>query len=265
MLLVMPNAKNNSSKAPSVRQVTVGEAVIEYRVEFSQRRKKTIQIAVKAEGVVVTAPSRTPARELRDLVIRRADWIQRRLAEWGERVEPEPPAMVSGTILPYLGQSLELVVELQPAGAKSVTKLPVVSRCGDKLHIKALVGPSGVADPEALRGTLIGWYQAQAYEQVRAAVDKWWPALGRGEFPNILIGNQRRRWGSCAPDGTLRFTWRLAMVAPELIEYVAVHELAHLTHMNHSPRFWGLVTEHLPDVKARRQRLTAAGRELPLL
>ena len=262
----MPTTRNNNAgKAPPVRQVTVGDAVIEYRVEFSPRRKKTIQIAIKADGVVVTAPSRTPQRELRELVIRRADWIQRHLAEWNQRAEPETPALVSGAILPYLGQNLELVIEPHPAGSKSLPKLSVISHQGDKLHIAALVGRSGIADPESLRTTLIGWYQSQAYAQVQAAVKQWWPALGRGEFPNILIGNQRRRWGSCAPDGTLRFTWRLAMVEPELIEYVAVHELAHLTHMNHSPRFWGLVTQHLPDVKARRQRLTAAGRDLPLL
>ena len=56
----------------------------------------------------------------------------------------------------------------------------------------------------------------------------------------VLIRDQRWRWGSCAPDGTLRFNWRAVMLKPALIEYLVVHELAHLTHRNHSKDFWGI-------------------------
>ena len=76
--------------------------------------------------------------------------------------------------------------------------------------------------------------------------------------------DQRQRWGSCATDGTLRFNWRIMMLKPALIEYVVVHELAHLTHRNHSPDFWGLVASLLPDAQRRRQVLTEVGRTLPL-
>ncbi len=82
--------------------------------------------------------------------------------------------------------------------------------------------------------------------------------------PRVLIRDQRLRWGSCAPDGTLRFNWRVVMLKPSLIEYVVVHELAHLTHPNHSPSFWGLVTEVMPDAQERRARLREEGRTLPL-
>lgn len=261
------NAAINSNAAtnpPALKRVTVGEAVIEYRVQFSRRRKKTIQIAVRDGAVVVSAPARTPQRELREVVIRRADWILRHLAA-AKPAAPEPPALATGDILPYCGQNLELVIELRPGGIRNVPQLAVISREGDKLLLKTLVGPAGTADPEFLRTTLIEWYQSQAEELVRAAVNQWWPALGRGDFPRILIRNQRRRWGSCAGDGTLRFNWRLAMLDPALTEYVAVHELAHLTHMNHSPQFWQLVTQHLPDTPERRKRLRAVEKELPTL
>lgn len=263
-VMPMPNNANAAANTPALKKVTVGDAVIEYRVQFSRRRKKTIQIAVKAGAVVVSAPARTPQRELQEVVIRRADWILRHLAT-AKPPPPEPPAFTAGDLLPYRGQNLELMIELHPGGIADGPQPAAVSHIGDKLIVKTRVGPSGTADQESLRTALIAWYQSQAEELLRMAVSQWWPALGRGKAPRILIRNQRRRWGSCSGDGTLRFNWRLAMLAPELTEYVAVHELAHLTHMNHSPQFWQLVTQHLPDAPERRKRLRAVEGELPPL
>ena len=87
--------------------------------------------------------------------------------------------------------------------------------------------------------SLIEWYKSRAADKLAAGLERWWPKLGRGEKSRILIRDHRRQWGSCAADGTLRFNWRLVMTKPALIEYVVVHELAHLTHRNHSADFWG--------------------------
>ncbi len=101
-------------------------------------------------------------------------------------------------------------------------------------------------------------------ERLAACVDRWWPRLGRGERSRILIRDQRQRWGSCAPDGTLRFNWRAMMLGAALIEYIVVHELAHLTHRNHSTDFWDLVAAALPHSQRSRQLLREAGPTLPL-
>jgi hypothetical protein len=79
-----------------------------------------------------------------------------------------------------------------------------------------------------------------------------------------MIRNQRRRWGSCSADGTLRFNWRLVMAPPAIIEYVVVHELAHLRVPNHSPAFWAEVARFIPDYKARRTALRQLGPSLSL-
>ena len=63
--------------------------------------------------------------------------------------------------------------------------------------------------------------------------------------------------------GSLNFNWRLMMLEPELAEYIVVHELAHLTEMNHSPAFWNVVERALPDVKQRRQRLKEVEKTIP--
>ena len=80
----------------------------------------------------------------------------------------------------------------------------------------------------------------------------------------MLIRDQRQRWGSCAPDGTLRFNWRVVMLQPELAEYVVVHELAHLKISSHSAEYWTLISSLLPDAQQRRRRLREEGRLLPL-
>ena len=79
---------------------------------------------------------------------------------------------------------------------------------------------------ERIRRAVVSWYRGWATERLPEIVERWWPRLGRGEMSRILVRDQRQRWGSCAPDGTLRFNWRAMMLRPALIEYVIVHELA---------------------------------------
>ena len=117
---------------------------------------------------------------------------------------------------------------------------------------------------ERIRRAVVAWYRTRAAERLPATVERWWPQLGNGNAPPVLIRDQRQRWGSCAPDGTLRPNWRAMMLQPALIEYIVVHELAHLTHKNHSPEFWALVAKAMPDAQHRRRRLREAGRLLPL-
>ena len=117
---------------------------------------------------------------------------------------------------------------------------------------------------ERIRRAVVAWYRARAGERVPACVDRWQPRLGRGPAPRVLIRDQRQRWGSCAPDGTLRFNWRAVMLEPALIDYIVVHELAHLAVRSHSPEFWRIVTAAMPDAQHRRRRLREAGRSLPL-
>ena len=80
-------------------------------------------------------------------------------------------------------------------------------------------------------------------------------------FGRITIRNQRTRWGSCSSKGNLNFNYRLAYMPPAVLDYVVVHELAHLRHMDHSKEFWALVGVYLPDYKERRKWLKEHGGE----
>jgi len=237
-------------------RVRFGDTTIEYQVRRSKRRKKTIQVTVDGNGVRVAAPMRTPDRELRTFVRKRAAWIIKHSAN--ARLAAAPKRFVSGETLPYLGRDVRMVVE--PADAPS----PEVRFDQWRFRVAALTTLDDEERSERIRCAVIEWYRARAAERIPADVDRWWPRLGRGGKPRVLIRDQRRRWGSCARDGTLRFSWRAMMLEPALIDYIVVHELAHLTHQNHSADFWALVHSAMPDAANRRRRLREAGRSLPL-
>jgi len=79
---------------------------------------------------------------------------------------------------------------------------------------------------------------------------------------HVKISGAKKRWGSCSSKGHLNFSWRLMLADEELIDYVVVHELAHLRVMNHSPRYWAVVAQVMPDYKARQKLLRAFAAEI---
>lgn len=85
-----------------------------------------------------------------------------------------------------------------------------------------------------------------------------------GTYSHITVRDQKTRWGSCSAKGTLSFNWRLMLAPPAVLDYVVVHELCHLTHMNHSAAFWQAVESVYPDYRSARKWLKEHGNELIL-
>ena len=163
-------------------RVQFGDTTIEYQVRRSKRRKRTIQITVDGGGVRVAAPMKTPDGELRAFVRKRAAWITKHAAK---AQEAAPRRFVTGETLPYLGRDVPIVVE--PAGAPS----PEVRFDRRRFRIAA---PSTLNDEERseqIRRAIVGWYWARAAERFPARVERWWPRLGRGSKPRVLVRDQR--------------------------------------------------------------------------
>ena len=78
----------------------------------------------------------------------------------------------------------------------------------------------------------------------------------------LRIADQRTLWGSCGHNGTISLNWRLVLAPPDVFRYVVIHELAHLTHRNHGPRFWQLVARYQPDFEVHRRWLREHGAAL---
>jgi len=232
-------------------RVRYGNSDICYTVLRSARRKKTIEITVDgAEGVLVAAPLAASSDDIRDVVLRRAGWIL------GKADRGAPPAhskvFVSGETLPYLGREVRMDVTHEDLPAVRVRFVHWA------FEVRVPWGLDGEARREAIRNALTRWYRRRASDAVRKAAARWQAHLGVCPT-RVAVRDQRQRWGSCAPDGTLRFNWRIVMAEPSLLDYVVVHELAHLIHRNHSKDFWAAVEAVMPDYQLRRGKLKVEG------
>lgn len=229
-------------------QIEVQGESIAYTVRRSLRRQRTISLRLDRGEVVVLAPARLPPAMVRDFVLDRGRWILDRRAAL--TAVPARPLTSRGT-LPYRGA--ELPVQFQAEIVSAVR----IAFDGERFHVAI---PQGLApcDADAALGQgLRRWFARRAAEMLEARVAL--RAADMGVVPGrVLVRDQRTRWGSCAADGTLRFNWRTALVAPDLLDYVVVHELAHLVRRDHSPAFWAIVGGILPDHRALRTRLHAA-------
>ncbi len=103
--------------------------------------------------------------------------------------------------------------------------------------------------------------RAKAREIISSSVSYWSSRMGV-RYGRIAIREQKTRWGSCSEKGNLNFNWRLVLAPPEIRDYVVIHELSHLAHLNHSREFWNKVAEFCPEYKTRRRWLKENGHTL---
>jgi predicted metal-dependent hydrolase len=225
---------------------------LNYTIARSKKRKKTISLQVKADGTaVVCAPHRTPIPEIDKFVREKESWLWRKIRENGERQkEIKAKEYVTGEILFFLGEPHPLRIEAAALGCDKLAFL-----CGQFVLASDKVSQG--------RELFVDWYRKSAQEYIRERVDHFSQALNlipRG----IRISNARRRWGSCSQDNHLHFSWRLIMAPCHVIDYLVVHELAHMKEKNHSERFWGLVGKTIADYKKQRIWLKDNGHTLDI-
>lgn len=186
--------------------------------------------------LTVRAPYRTPLAEIEQLVREKSRWIAKKFGEALNQPRLEPKKFVEGEEFTYLGKAYPLkFVDFGPISLENELSFP-----------KTLL-------PHARR-RLEDWYQEKAAEVIKDRSAYFARLMGVG-FSRIRIKRARSRWGSCGFRGTLNFNWRLVMAPQDVIDYVVVHELAHLIVRNHSRRFWAKVERHLPDHKNKRRWL----------
>lgn len=122
---------------------------------------------------------------------------------------------------------------------------------------------TGTYPPETLkRMEVMDRRYRQAAREYFAGRCEYYRQFTGGSYARITIRDQKTRWGSCSSTGTLSFNYRLMFAPLRVLDYVVVHELCHLTHMNHSREFWSLVASVQPDYKIYRRWLREHGREL---
>lgn len=201
-------------------------------------------------GLTVIIPRGCGLAEADEMVATKAGWVLDKYERYVENERCGATARLElGAMVPYLGRELRLVPCLETGFAGCVQMK------GDALLIGLRQGDAG------LRTLVEGWCRSQAAVVIKHKVDGLAAALGV-RYKRLVIRGQRTRWGSCSQKGTLSFNWRLVMAPEPVLDYVVIHEVAHLREMNHTRRFWELVAEWCPSWRERKRWLNDHGAEL---
>jgi len=222
-----------------------GDVVAYTQVRVTGRRH--VHLVVGDDGrLQVRTPWFFPRAETEATIRAHSAWVRKTLAAARAHHLQRPPIR-TGARLPYVDERLRLEI----LRARRATRATRVERAGDSLLVYA-----PTPDPEELRGVLRGWYRREARGYLSRRLANLSSSLGVRPS-RLSIRGQRTRWGSCSTSGAISLNWRLMLVPSALSDYVIVHELCHLRHMDHSRRFWDMVASAVPDCHARRRELAA--------
>lgn len=238
-----------TAEAPTGLGPATTLAVDDLRLEVRRSpRRRTLGLTVDRRGeLVVSAPEDVDDRALRAFVRDKKVWIYTKLAEKGAlRAERQSEKQfVTGEGFHYLGRSYRLLL---------------VDDQDRPLKLEA--GRFRIRRDEAKHGRahLVRWYAEHAAAWLERRVESWAPAL-RVRPTSVKILDLGNRWGSCGKSGTVNFHWATILLPMGVVDYVVVHELAHLREPHHTPAFWRLVERALPDCERRKAWLAEHGAE----
>jgi len=229
------------------RAIRLGDRDIPYLLKRSQRRR-TVVFIVDEDGLAVHAPWRSTQARIDRALREAADWVLRKLETWSRR-QRRAQRWANGVSLPFLGRELALEVEDDSVATTAILLAP------QRLRV-TVPGTHGEA---AVREAVVSWYRRHATSHFVERVAHYAQRLSL-EPPRLFLSNARTQWGSCNVKREVRLNWRLIQAPQTAIDYVVVHELAHLIELNHSRRFWRVVERAFPDHRAARAHLNEKGR-----
>ena len=219
-----------------------------YTIKRSPNRKKLTITVERDRSVVVHAPESTPEETIRQVVKSKRQWIYEKTKhaqKYDKKLHPPGKELVNGESALYLGR--EYQIEIISTDSTEI-----------RFEQRFLIPASLV---EERRGVLRNWYINRAKERILPKVKSLAATLGV-EFANAKIVDNRFRWGSCTPKDNVNLNWRLIKAPMFVVDYVIVHELAHLIEANHTPRFWNVVRTHAPTMEKARSWLKDHGQIL---
>ena len=219
-----------------------------YTIKRSPNRKKLTITVERDRSVVVHAPESTPEETIRKVVKSKRQWIYdktKHAQKYDKKPHPPGKELVNGESALYLGR--EYQIEIISTDSTEI-----------RFEQRFLIPASLV---EERRGVLRNWYINRAKERILPKVKSLAVTLGV-EFANAKIVDNRFRWGSCTPKDNVNLNWRLIKAPMFVVDYVIVHELAHLIEANHTPRFWNVVRTHAPTMEKARSWLKDHGQIL---
>lgn len=221
--------------------VQVGDLLLPLR-----RSAKRRSIGIKVAGGVATvaAPVAAPISEIQIFLTGKLSWIKKHLARQRESLQQQATpqqTFLPGATIGFLGRQLTVnVVATTPIAGHILTDTI-------QLHL-----PEHLHKPSAIRQLIKHIYAREAYAYIAEKIDFYGPQLGV-KPKAVQIKEYKSRWGSCNTRRELQFNWLLMLAPHDAVNYVIVHELCHLVHFNHSPKFWSLVRQLIPNYQMWRK------------
>jgi predicted metal-dependent hydrolase len=239
---------------PPLARIQLGSHTVHYVLRRSARR--SYGFTIDDDGLRVTAPRRSALADIDSAIRAKQRWILTKLFERGERrvlrENRAPVAWTDGARFPYLGA--DIVLRLQPAARSHCAYDP------ETLTL-TLGAPPGLTEGQ-IGERVQRWLQDEARRLFRERLDLYAPRMDVA-YSAFALSSAGTRWGSCTVAGNIRLNWKLVHFPLPLLDYVVVHELAHLREMNHSARFWAVVAQIIPDHEGARAALKKRSIEMP--
>ncbi|WP_105614057.1 M48 family metallopeptidase [Vallitalea okinawensis] len=220
-----------------MNQVVLKGKTVDYELIYRQRKTMEIRL-LPPNHIRVISPKGVPKSEIEKVLRKKEAWLLGKLDELAQ-FEPVTKQMKSGEMFYYLGNQIPMMIH------KGNKDHVVFHDDRIEMHIKNEAS-------NHMKQVLINAYSDATMQWIKFFVDKYVDQM-TVKPQKIRIKNQRKRWGSCSSKKNLNFNWRLSMMPIEVIEYIVVHEMCHLIHLNHSKDFWQLVEKFLPDYKLRQE------------
>jgi len=220
--------------------------------EFKRSKRRTIGMMVGADGLVVRAPNWVPLYEVEAALQEKSDWIVRKLDEARQRQQQLASNRIEwqhGARFSYLGQ--DVTMHLDPARHRESAGACLQS---DDTGLLLVLGLPQTASLEQIRDLVQAWLMQQARQLFAQRLDHFASQL-QVRWTKLALSSAGTRWGSARHDGSIRLNWRLIHFNMSVIDYVVAHELSHLRHMDHGPKFWDTVRSVVPDYQIQRSQL----------
>ncbi len=205
----------------------------------SRRRRKTLSLRIEEDGrVVLSVPYGTSEGEIQQFLKEKKTWILQKVSERERRIRENRKAFVPGERFLFLGESYPL--EIRNTDHRDP---PLNFSSGKFILSQEYI--------DKARDLFIEWYKREAKEIIVKRVNSYSQKLFL--FPkSIRITSARTRWGSCSRANGLSFSWRVILAPLAIVDYILIHELAHIKEKNHSRPFWRYIESILPDYRERR-------------
>ncbi len=227
-----------------LHSIEYGTAIISFNVSYSERKTLGINVYPNTE-IKVVAPIEATLHSIRQKVEKRAPWIQKQVRRFTDIQKPHRiPEYVSGETHYYLGRQYRLRIQ----GGLATVKLE------GKFFKMSLPNKPDKAIAELL---MYNWYKEHAHYKLRERFKKYSYVLQREKvkFDSLFIRDMKNRWGSCTEKGNIILNTHLIKTPVDCIDYVIIHEICHLKYMNHSAKFYKMLTKYAPDWEKRKKRL----------